>query len=163
MLQKAKVRGRFKIEHRDRTGKLLGVYDIPNGIVTEGMNYLLEAGFHGGTAVGTWYVGLIDNASFSALADADTMASHAGWLEAVPYSDSTRRQWTCGAASARAITNGSTVDFTINATATLKGIFITSNNTKSGTSGTLWSTAAFGSTVGVSSGDTLKVTYTVSG
>jgi hypothetical protein len=43
----------------------------------------------------------------------------------------------------------------------LKGIFVTSSNTKNGTTGTLWSTAAFASTVDVSNGDSLKITYTV--
>jgi hypothetical protein len=53
--------------------------------------------------------------------------------------------------------------FTINASATLYGLFISSVSTKSGTTGTLWATAAFTSTKAVSSGDTLKITYTVSG
>jgi hypothetical protein len=90
------------------------------------------------------------------------MASHAGWTEAVPYSNANRPQWTCGAAATRAITNASTVDFTINASATLKGLFITTDNTKSGATGTMWSEAAFSSTVTVANGDTLKVTYTLS-
>jgi len=157
------VRGKFFLEHFNKADELLGRYEIPNGIVDVGMNYLLETGFHGGTAVTTWYIGLIDNDGFSALAAADTMASHAGWSESSAYSNANRPTWSVGAAATRAVTNSSTVDFNINATATIKGIFITSNNTKGGTTGTLWSTAAFASNVGVSSGDVLKVTYTVSG
>jgi hypothetical protein len=91
------------------------------------------------------------------------MSSHAGWAESADYDEATRPEWTAGTASGRAITNAVTVDFTINATKTIKGLFITSNNTKSGSTGTLWSTAAFGSTVSVADDDVLKVTYTVSG
>ena len=46
-------------------------------------------------------------------------------------------------------------------TAVIKGVFLNSDAT--GTAGTLWATAAFASTVSVVNGDTLKVTYTVSG
>lgn len=153
--------GWFLVEHRNKDGKLIGLYRVPNGIVDVGMNHILETEFHGGSQVSTWYIGLVD--SWTAFADADTMASHSGWSESTAYTQTTRPQWTAGAAAGRQITNASTVDFSINASATLKGIFVTSVNTKSGTSGTLWATAAFSSTVSVGNGDTLKVTYTVSG
>lgn len=157
------LKGRFQIEHRNAAGDLVGKYDFPNGIVDVGLNHILETEFNGGTPITTWYMGLIDNASFSALANADTMASHAGWIENDDYASATRPEWTAGTAVARAITNAATVDFAINATVTLKGIFINSVATKNGTLGTLWSTAAFSSNVSASNGDTLKVTYTVSG
>ena len=163
MNQKASLKGRFQIEHRNKAGELVGMYDVPNGIVDVGLNHILETEFNGGTPITTWYIGLVDNAGFSAFANADTMASHAGWVESTAYSQATRPEWTAGTAASRQITNAATVDFSINATATLKGIFITSNNTKGGTTGTLWSTAAFASNVSANNGDTLKVTYTVSG
>jgi hypothetical protein len=161
--QDFRAKGKFRIEHRNKDGKLLGIYEVPNGIVDVGLNHILDTEFNGGTPITTWYIGLIDNASFSALAAADTMASHAGWIENNDYTQSNRVTWTSGAAASRSITNAVTCDFSMNATKTIKGIFITSNNTKGGTSGTLWSTAAFGSTVSVNNGDTLKVTYTLSG
>lgn len=158
------VHGVFNIEHFDKDGNLLGTYEVPNGIVTVGLNYLLDAGFNGGSAVSTWYMGLIDNAGFSSLNNADTMGSHTGWAESVAYSEAGRPEWEVEAAASRQVTNSTnTTDFSINASATLYGIFITSSNTKSGTTGTLWSTAAFSSTVSTSNGDTIKVTYTVSG
>jgi hypothetical protein len=155
--------GWFLIEHRNKAGKLIGLYRVPNGIVDVGMNHILETEFHAGSQVSTWYIGLVDNSGFTAFNDADTMASHSGWTESTVYSQSTRPQWTAGAAASRQITNASTVDFSINDSATLKGIFVTSDNTKGGTSGTLWATAAFSSTVSVQNGDTLKITYTISG
>lgn len=162
-MQKAKLRGRFQIQHFNKAGKLIGTYDIPNGIVDVGINHLLDVGFHAEAQITTWYIGLVDNAGFSAFANADTMGSHTGWTESSAYNEATRPEWTEGAAASRSITNGTTVDFSINATVTLKGIFITSNNTKGGTTGTLWSTAPFASNVTANNGDTLKVTYTLSG
>jgi len=163
MKENLKLKGTFQLEHFDNEGNHLGTYDINNGIVDVGMNYLLDAGFNGGTQNSTWYMGLIDNSGFSSLNAGDTMGSHSGWSEAEGYSEAGRPEWDAGAAGSRQVTNGSTTNFSINTSATLYGIFITTDNTKGGSSGTLWSTAAFSSTVSTSNGDTVKVTYTVSG
>lgn len=146
-----------------RAGVIVASLVIPNGITDVGLNHILETEFHSGTPITTWYIGLIDNASFSALAAADTMSSHAGWIECITYDEATRVTWGAGTASSRSITNGTAATFTINSTKTLKGVFITSGSAKSGTTGTLWSTAAFASTVSVIAADVVKVTYTVSG
>ncbi len=156
------LKGHFHVQHI-RAGKVLGEYDIHNLITDVGLNHILETEFHGGTPITTWYVGLVDNAGFSAFAVGDIMSSHAGWVESQAYVAATRPQWTAGAAASRQITNAVTVDFTMNATVTIKGLFITSVNTKGGTTGVLWSGAAFGSTVPVNNNDVLKVTYTLSG
>ncbi len=161
-MDKMKLCGMFMVEHRDANGKLLGIYKAPNAVVTEGVNHMMEAEFRGGAQVTTWYIGLVDNSGWTTWSAAHTGTSHAGWTEAVPYSNSTRPAWTPGAAAARSITNASTIDFTCNGAATLKGIFINSVSTKSSSSGTLWSEAAFSSPVTVANADTLKVTYTLS-
>jgi hypothetical protein len=157
-----KLKGRFHVEHV-RAGKVLAEYDFPNGIVDEGLNHILDTEFSEGTPVATWYIGLVDNAGWTAFADEDVMSDHTGWVECEDYDETERPTWTAGAAAARSITNAVTVDFTINATVTVKGIFITSVNTIGGTTGVLWSTGAFGAAVPLNSGDTLKITYTCSG
>lgn len=158
------LKGRFVVEHRNAEGKLKAIYDVPNGIVDEGMNALLDIMFHGSSQIGTWYIGLVDNSGWSAFADADTLSSHAGWAEFTSYTEANRVTWAEDAASSRAITNSTTADFSVNASGNVKGIFVSSNSVKStGNTGTLWSTAAFSSVVATSNGDTLKVTYTVSG
>lgn len=162
-MNRMSLKGRFHVQHFDSEGRLKGVYRVPNGIVDEGINHILETEFNGGTPITTWYMGLVNNAGFSAFANADTMASHAGWTETAAYAEANRPEWTAGTAASRSITNASTVDFSINATVTIRGIFITSNSTKSGSTGVLWATAAFASNVSATNGDTLKVTYTVSG
>jgi hypothetical protein len=164
MDQKACLKGRFVIEHRDSDGNLKGVYDFPNGIVDEGIEHLLDVGFHGSSATATWYIGLVNNSGFSAFADADTLSSHGGWSEFTSYTEANRVEWAEDAAASRAISNSTTADFSINASGNLKGIFVSSNNVKStGNTGVLWSTAAFSSVVATANGDTLKITYTISG
>lgn len=158
-----KLKGKYIARCYDKQGNLKWEQEFPNGIVDEGIEQLLDAGFNGGTQISTWYMGLVDNSGFSAFANSDTMSSHGGWTESTAYSEGTRPEWTAGAAASRAVTNSVTVDFSINATVTIKGIFIPSDSTKGGTTGTLWSTAAFASNASATSGDTLKVTYTVSG
>jgi hypothetical protein len=157
------VKGMFKVLHLDKEGNLKNEFDVPNGITDVGLNHILDTEFDGGTPITTWYIGIIDNVSFTALAAADTMASHAGWIANEDYTEATHPEWTAGTAAARSITNAVTVDFSINATVTLKGIFITSQSAKATATGTLWSTAAFASNVAAVNGDTLKITYTVSG
>lgn len=156
------LRGRWHVEQW-RDGKLIHEEDVDNTIVNAGKNNILGVYFHIDTPPAGWYASLIDNASFSAVAAADTMGSHAGWIENVAYSEGTRQAWGPGAASAQSITNGTAFGFTINANSqTIKGVFIASDNTKSGTSGILWSGAVLGSTIPANSGDILKFTYTVS-
>ena len=159
-----KLKGAFKVEHRDIDGELKGVYEFPNGIVDEGLNSILDVQFHAASQITTWYIGLVDNSGWTAFADADVLGSHAGWVENTDFSEGNRVTYVEDAAASRSITNTTTADFSVNATGNIKGIFVSSNNVKStGNTGTLWSTAAFSSVVAVSNGDTLKVTYTVSG
>lgn len=133
---------------------------FPNGITDVGIHYLLEAGFRSGSAIGTWYAGLIDNSGYTGVDASDTMASHSGWSEATQYDESVRQTLSFGAAATRKIT--ASVSFTMNATKTIEGIFVNSDNTKSGTSGTLWSTALFSTAPSLISGNVLTATYTLS-
>lgn len=147
-----------------REGKIVLAGQTKNAVCTVGKNSLLDVYFRNQSQLATWYFGLVDSSGFTAFAPTtDTMSSHAGWTESVAYSDSTRQAWSPGAASGASITNGTVATFNINGTATLQGGFITSGSAKSGTSGILWSEAAFsGGTVGVVNGDALRLTYTLS-
>lgn len=161
-MERMLMRGMWHIEHR-RSGVLIAEFDVKNAITDAGMNYLLQTGFNSGAALHPWYIGLIDATGFTAIAAADTPASHAGWNELTAYSNAARPTWTSGAAASRAITNSAAVDFNMNATNTVEGLFIVSDSTKAGTVGTLWSAAAFGSPSAVNNGDTLAATYSLSG
>lgn len=160
--QMLKFTGRFEIDHF-RKGKFFDHYTIFNDIVNEGKNYLFDVMFNTGTQTGntSWFIGLISLTSFSALAATDTMSSHSGWTEFTSYSQANRVAWGSGAAASQSVTNATPATFDMTASGTVKGIFITTNNTKGGTSGKLWSTALFSADVPVVNGDQLKITYTL--
>jgi hypothetical protein len=90
----------------------------------------------------------------------DTIASHINsWTDSVPYSNATRPAWTKnGASSGGAMSNSaSKAAFTINATGRIFGLFLISDNTKSGTAGTMYGMGLFtGGSRSVQSGDTLN-------
>jgi hypothetical protein len=157
------IGGYFTFECYDHAGRLKWRDVAKNGVTNAGLNSLLDI-YLGATAkVATWYCGLIDGSGYSALAAADTSASHAGWTESADYGEAVRQTWTPGAASSQSVVNGTAMTFTINATKTIKGAFLISVSTKSGTTGTLFCTALFAEgDRSVVSTDLLKVTYTVS-
>lgn len=161
--QDLKIKGRYPVIEHWRNGKLLDTYMLDNDITNEGKNLILEIMFHDGTQIASssWFAGLISNSGYTALAAADTMASHGGWTEFTGYSQSTRVAWGPGAAASQQITNSTPMTFDINASGTVKGIFITSNSAKSGTTGKLWATGLFTADVPVVNGDQLKITYAV--
>lgn len=159
---KFEMHGRHYVEHF-REGLLLAKYDVFNDITNEGKNLIFDIMFHDQTqiAAASWYIGLISISGFSALAASDTMASHSGWTEFTTYSQSTRVAWGQGSPSSQSITNASPATFDITGSGTVKGIFVTSNSTKGGTTGKLWSGALFLADVPVVNGDQLKITYTI--
>lgn len=135
-----------------------------NGITDEGIHYLLEVGFRSDdmapvSQIAPWYAGLIDDDSFTGVAAGDEMDDHSTWLESDDYDESARPTLVFAAAALRAI--GAQVAFTLNATKTLRGIFISSDDTKDGTTGTLWATALFVSPPTVVSGNVLTVNYSL--
>lgn len=145
-----------------RNKKLIEKFNFSNGITKVGKNYILNAGFNSGSIIaqGSWVISLIDGATTPTLSAEDTMGSHGGWSEFTDYSESTRQAWGPSTATAQLVTNASLVVFNISADGTVAGIMICSNNTKAGTSGTLWSTGLFPSALPVvGSVDDIKVTY----
>lgn len=155
----------YRFEARDKDGNVKWTEEIPNITVNEGLNDILSKYFKGSSYTAAFYVGLIDNASFSALAAGDTAAQIGGsngWLEATSYSESVRQTLTLGSVSAQSVDNSaSKATFSINGTITIKGAFVVTSSTKSGTSGLIYGEAAFGSTRSLVNGDTLTVTVTL--
>jgi hypothetical protein len=155
------AKGVFQCVCYDKDGQFKWLSVFPNGATTVGLSDMLTVAFAAGTQKTTWYMGLIDNASFSALSAGDTASSHAGWIENVDYDEATRPTWGAGTGSGGVITNASSVNFTMNASVTIKGAFLISNSTKSGTSGILFCTGLMAATQAVVDNDVLKFTYTV--
>ena len=142
------------------------VDDIDNLITTVGKNKILDEALAASAYTAAWYMGLISLTSYSAVAAADTMGSHAGWLEAGSGNNPTYSQgarpttaWSAAASGAKALS--SALSFSITSTGTAKGCFVTSVATKDGTTGVLLSAGLFtGGDKAVANGDTLSVSYT---
>jgi hypothetical protein len=161
--------GVFTFQCFDAQGNLKWEESTHNLVVNVGLKDMNDKYFSGSGYTAAWYLGLVTGpGAGNTYAAADTMASHAGWTEDAGYSQSTRPACSFGAATTAdpsVITNSSSVAvFSINATTTVAGAFLTSDDTKSGTSGVLFSVSNFTSPGdrSVVSGDTLNVTYTFS-
>lgn len=156
--------GIFTVTCRDKDGNLKWEESNPNLVVNQGLQDMNAKYFVGSAYTAAWYLGLITGpASGTTFAAGDTLASHAGWTEDANYAG-TRKACTFGTATTAdpsVITNAlNTASFTMNATTTIAGAFLT--NVASGTSGILFSASDFQSPGdrAVVSGDVLVVTYT---
>lgn len=185
--QDLNLHGKFEVEHF-RSGKKIDEFEIDNGITVEGKNFLLNLAFHGASGpakINTWYIGLVDNAGFTAFDETDIYddidQAGNGWDEWPDYTDAnngdsttTRPEWTEAAASNKSITTDTPqAIFDVVAAGdgdTVKGVFVCggpnaqtkSDHTVGSPPNILWSTAAFSATVPVQTNDQLKVTYTLS-
>lgn len=167
-IDQAEATGVYTIQCLDAQGNLKWEAKSKNLVVNGGLQDMNAKYFTGSAYTATWYIGLYGAAASNNPAATDTMASHAGWTEIVPYGNATRPACTFGTPTTAnpsvATNSASPASFTINATATVGGAFLTSNNTKSGTTGILYSAADFGSPGdrSIANGDVLNVTYTLS-
>lgn len=163
--------GVFTLEHI-RDGEVIHTEEFRNTVATVGKNLALDTYLAGSgyTVVGP-FMGLISSASYSAISAADTMTSHAGWLEAgnanAPTYTGTRKTAAWSAASAGSKSLSAPLSFAITSTGTVKGAFLTFGsgavNTIDNTAGVLYSAGLFSSgDRAVLNGDTLNVSYTAS-
>ena len=164
----AQATGIYHVECRDKDGNLKWTAESKNLVVNEGLQYMAGTALTSVAQITSWYLGVYGAGASNTPAAGDTMASHAGWTEVVAYSNATRVAATLATATTAnpsVVTNtASPAVFNINGTTTIGGAFLTSGSAKSGTAGTLFSAADFGSPGdrSVVSGDTLSVTYTFS-
>jgi hypothetical protein len=163
----AQAAGAYHVECRDKDGNLKWTAETKNLVVNAGLAYMAGSALTSVTQITSWYLGLVTGpGSGTTYAAGDTMSSHAGWTEYVNYSNATRVAATFATATTAnpsvATNTASPAVFNINgAGGTVAGAFLTSGSAKSGTTGTLFSAADFGSPGdrAVVNGDTLSVTY----
>lgn len=168
----AEAHGRYEVECFGPDGRLKWREVIDNVVQTVGKNLALDT-FLGGAAytVTGPYMGLISSVSYTAVAAGDTMASHAGWLEAggtnAPTYSGNRKTAVWAAATAGSKALSAALSFAITSTGTVKGAFLVFGsgalNTKDNTAGTLWSAGTFSTgDKAVVNGDTLNIAYSTS-
>jgi len=139
-----------------------------NLVTEEGLDDLLGQYFKGSGYTAAFYVGLVDNASFSSVNATNTASNISvttatnGWIEFDDYSEAVRQTLSLGAVASQSVDNSaSKATFSIDATGTVNGAFIATTNTIGGTSGVLYGVVSFASTRAVTSGDTLNITVTL--
>ena len=151
---------RYRITCRVPDGSLrwdTGVFD--NLVTTAGKNLNINVMWGATSKSANWYV-LLKGAGTAAAAD--TAASHAGWSEVTAYAESVRQTATFAAASGGASSNtASPAVFTINGSAPIAGAGLIDNNTKGGSSGSLYSVGDFGAPLTVVAADVVTVTVSL--
>ena len=163
----AQAAGKYYVECHDKDGNLKWAAESKNLVVNAGLAYMAGSALTSVTQITSWYLGLVTGpGSSTTYAAGNTMDSHSGWTEFVNYSNATRVAATFATATTAnpsvATNTASPAVFNINgAGGTVAGAFLTSGSAKSGTTGTLFSAADFGSPGDrtVVNGDTLSVTY----
>lgn len=160
--QKVVVGGYFEHDVR-RNGDLLGAREEHNLVVNEGLNHLLNVTLNNQTQTATWYVGLYKTA----------VAPAAGWTAATIHSNATKAdefdettlpEYVEAASTAQSITNSAAkATFTMNATVTINGAYLKSNNVKlvTDTTGILFAASQFTTGRDLVDNDELLITYTV--
>ena len=168
----AHAEGRYHFTlHEYEGGPLIREWDQDNIVCTLGKNLALDSFLAGSAYTVTGpFLGLISSVSYSAVAAADTMSSHAGWLEAgiahAPTYSGGRGTavWSSAAAGAKALS--AALSYTFTGTGTVQGAFLAFGTgavaTVDNTSGTLYSAGVFGTPQPVINGNVISVTYTAS-
>ena len=164
-IEKVKAGGVFTVQCFDSEGNLKWTEEKHNLVVNVGLKDMNDKYFTGSAYTAAWYIGLYGAAASNDPAAGDTMASHAGWTEVTDYSEATRPAATFAAATTAdpsVITNSASVAvFSINGTTVVGGAFLTSDNTKGGTTGILFSASDFAAPGdrSVVSGDVINCSY----
>ena len=139
-------------------GSVRWTEEVDNLVTTAGKTDIVDKYFKGSAYTAAFFLGL--KATGTAVI-ADTLASHASWTEVTAYASATLPGITFGTTAAGSNT-ATAVSYAINGTATVAGIFTTTNSAKGATTGVLYSAGDFASARSVLSGDTLNATLTVS-
>ena len=165
------AKGSYLIECVGPDGRLKWKETAKNLVTTVGKNELLDKALAGSAYTVTGpYLGLVSSTSYSAVATADTMSSHGGWLEAgsanAPTYSGNRKTGAWAGASGGSKALSSPVSFGITGTGTVKGCFMVfgsaATNAVDGAVGILLSAGLFsGGDKSVANGDTLNVSYSL--
>lgn len=170
MHAKAEAHGVYTFECRDSAGNLKWTDTVDNLVTTVGKNLALDTILAGSAYTAACFIGLI-NTSASTAVIADTMASHASWLEVgtlnAPAYTAPRKTpaWNVAASGSKA--SSSIGAFAFTSAGTVGGCFLVFGtgavSTIDSTAGVLYSAGAFtGGSKVVAASDSLTVTYTAS-
>ncbi len=159
------IKGTYHVECYDADGNLKWDDVIHNVVTTVGKNDVLDKYLAGSAYTASIVMGLKGTGTAVA---ADTMASHASWLEVglanAPAYSGNRPTPSFSAASAGSKATSAAVSFTFTSSGTVAGCFIVQGGsaTKDNTTGVLVSAGDFsGGSRSVVSTDVINVTYSL--
>lgn len=138
------------------------VEQIPNLVVTEGLNYILDVALSGGSQEAAFYVTAFKNAvSPAANWTAATFAATAGEISLADVVEANRQVWTDGGVVAGVVDNyASKAEYTVEAaTLDLNGVALISSIGIAATTGKLIAASAFGATRSLVVDDVIGIGY----
>lgn len=158
---------KWDFECYDKDGNLKWAeYQRPNIVTNQGLNSILDIMFHGSTQITTWYVAPVETDTTAADTMTYAVPSYTEWDG---YTEAARQAYVEAAASSQSITNSANkATFTSSETKTLYGAALVGGGTDAATmsdtagGGTLFCYSKFSSSKAVESGDTFKITITIS-
>jgi hypothetical protein len=169
VVEQAIIHGFFTVECFDAKGRQISRSGGPNLVADVGARLMLDQALAGSgyTVVGP-FLGLLSSVSFTAVALTDTMATHAGWLEAgttnAPTYTAPRKTAVWNAAIAPRVKSLSApLSYAMTGSGTVQGAFLVYGtgavSTIMDTNGTLYSAGAFTTPQPVINGNSLSVSY----
>ena len=160
--------GRWRFEARRADGSVKWIEEGKNIIVDEGIDYI----FNNDLAAASLYIGLIGAGTPAA----SWTMTEAGGSSGAPsdsngdreihseYDEAARQAWTVVDSTAKTVTNtASKATFTFNGSISVTGGFLSTVSTKNNQTGTLVAAKTFTSAKAMDNGETLQVTYEITG
>lgn len=118
--------GRFRLESRGADGRQMAVRYFDNGTTYQGVTHAVARVFLAAAAFPTWYIGLINDAGFSALSFDDTHSSHPGWAEWAALYGSARSAW-APTPAAGSLLDAPNAVLSVTASGLVRGAFLASS------------------------------------
>lgn len=129
-----------------------------NLMPAEGLNHMLGVTLKSAAPIATWYVGLYEG-NYTPTSGDTAAGFPTSATESTSYDETTRQTLTLGVVASGTVDNSaSKAEFTVNASKTIYGGFISSSSAKSATSGVLLSAVRFSSPKVLAASEVLRVT-----
>ncbi len=164
MKQKTKVGSHWDFTCYDSKGDLKWKEEYDNLVVNQGLNNLLQEYFNGSSYTAAWKVGLKATGTVTA---GDTQASHA-FTEITAYSTAggatsaaVRPTAVLASASSQSVVTSTAAVFSVIASASVAGGFLTTGTTVAGNLGVLYGAGDFTAIRTVIDGDVINVSLTL--
>jgi len=159
------MRGEFEVRKRNVQGEVVEDWQrAQNTMMLLWLTTAAERLYRTDVASPLFYFIPIALGGFTALSNADTMASHAGWAEVAggAYADADRLAWTPNAAATQSISNtGAEANLLAAADVSIHALGLSTDDTKNGTAGILVASAVLTQDKILETGESLDMRYTL--